>query len=269
MREVKASTILDDAYRLIGWDATQMDDRDKTDARSALSNALQEVVEAWWWPEWMQCQRVQFFEDWDDDFSPVDEGSVYYDTEAEAYYLAEDDGIDGPPTDPDTGEVNEGWVKLEPDTEYELESGETYEWNPQVPIERDGTQMGPWGAVRIVSEFDPRLKKHMPPYDTEPVEDGERIVGLTVARPWVWSRRVTPILTGDQYDAEETYEAVTSKDRVWVGSVAAVLAELGLSAWLRQYEGRQQILQDGYWYDFDLVDDEGVITIEIGQTGYP
>ncbi len=59
MQTVKASTILDDAYRLIGWDAGQIDSRDKADARCALSKAIQEVWDRWWWNELMICQQRQ------------------------------------------------------------------------------------------------------------------------------------------------------------------------------------------------------------------
>ncbi len=60
MQTVAASVILDDAYRLIGWDADQLDDRERADARMSLSLALQEVWEEWWWDELMTCQQRQF-----------------------------------------------------------------------------------------------------------------------------------------------------------------------------------------------------------------
>lgn len=65
MQIAKASTILDDAYRLIGWDPDQLDDRHQADARSALSQALQEVWEAWWWSELMRCEQTELEETYD------------------------------------------------------------------------------------------------------------------------------------------------------------------------------------------------------------
>lgn len=53
MQTVNASVILDDAYRLIGWDAAQLETRQKQEARQAMSMALQEIFESWWWQELM------------------------------------------------------------------------------------------------------------------------------------------------------------------------------------------------------------------------
>ena len=53
MNTVAASVILDDAYHQIGWDSGQLETRQKQMARSAISLALQEVWEAWWWEELM------------------------------------------------------------------------------------------------------------------------------------------------------------------------------------------------------------------------
>ena len=42
------------------------------------------------------------------------------------------------------------------------------------------------------------------------------------------------------------------------------------ASWLRMYQGRKQIkMADGLWYDFDLVNDQGVVTINVGQEGIP
>lgn len=57
MQTVKASVILEDAYRLIGWDPDQLEPRQEQIARNSLSLALQEVWEAWWWEELMTCAQ--------------------------------------------------------------------------------------------------------------------------------------------------------------------------------------------------------------------
>lgn len=58
MQTVNASVILGDAYHLIGWDADQLETRQKQQARAALSMALQEVWESWWWQELMKCEQI-------------------------------------------------------------------------------------------------------------------------------------------------------------------------------------------------------------------
>jgi hypothetical protein len=58
MQTVTASTILEDAERLLGWDLTQLETRQNQMARTAFSLALQEVWEAWWWEELMLCQPI-------------------------------------------------------------------------------------------------------------------------------------------------------------------------------------------------------------------
>ena len=49
MHTVKAQVVIEDACRMIGWDLEQMEARQDQMARQALSMALQEVWEAWWW----------------------------------------------------------------------------------------------------------------------------------------------------------------------------------------------------------------------------
>ena len=56
MQTVAASVILEDAYRTIGWDPDQLETRQKQIARTAMSMALQEIWESWWWAELMKCE---------------------------------------------------------------------------------------------------------------------------------------------------------------------------------------------------------------------
>ena len=58
MQTVPASVILDDLYFLMEWDPTQLEDRQKQAARNALSSALQEIWDAWWWAELMVCEPL-------------------------------------------------------------------------------------------------------------------------------------------------------------------------------------------------------------------
>lgn len=264
-RPVKASVILDDAYRLIGWDADQLDDREKQDARAALSQAVQEVWEAWWWQELMTCAPTPVAR-------PLAMGEVlgaFADNYNIAYwpltdrcYICVGDVNTVDPTD-SAGVMNEeNWVELDYSPEYAAwsptttyEQFEKVSWNgknwamvgnptllgeepaaggswyelpqpwPIIPY-RDNTYtappatttvglVGPFGPIRSVSKFDPRTSANPQHFELDVTEDGTRVIGLTVGRPWVWARRVTPVIEGDEFDATETYEATEPEDLVY------------------------------------------------------
>lgn len=71
---------------------------------------------------------------------------------------------------------------------------------------------------RMISRLDPRLGPAVGAYEFEKTTDGVRIVGLLeplTGKPWVWYRRNTPILTGSDWSATETYEATDENDLVF------------------------------------------------------
>lgn len=258
VRPVAASVILDDAYRLIGWDAEQLDDREKQDARASLSLALQEVWEAWWWRELMVCEQVAFAQP---QSAEVIDGDGYQPEQAiywpltDWYYVALDNDVTTDPTDAD-GNTNRRWHRfveqLQParydatqtyDAQEQVEwggkffesitdnvsdeeppsSGKTTYWSqigiwrPTLPYTNDltGELVGPCGPIRSITKYDPRSCANPVCYELDVTETGTRVVGLDVGVPWVWSRRVTPILDGDDFDATATYEAVDSQDLVY------------------------------------------------------
>jgi len=247
-RPVAASVILDDAYRLIGWDAHELDDREKQDARMALSQALQEVWEAWWWQELMVCEQTQFASIYDStNATPV--GQSYYVATEDIYIaaLVTHDGDSAWPTlsynyeeyDP-LAEVLDAYSE---DTAYVVGDHFTYggigyqcwadapvgtsplstayfypmqNWNPILPYTAfGGASVGPFGPIRSVSKFDPRTSANPQPFELDVTEDGTRVMKMTVTHPWVWSRRVTPIITGDEYSATATYAATDPEDLVY------------------------------------------------------
>lgn len=57
MNTVDASVILEDAYRMIGWDPDQLEPRQEQMARVCISKALQEIWESWWWEQLMACAK--------------------------------------------------------------------------------------------------------------------------------------------------------------------------------------------------------------------
>ena len=57
MNTVDASVILEDAYRMIGWDPDQLEPRQEQMARVCISKALQEIWESWWWEALMACAK--------------------------------------------------------------------------------------------------------------------------------------------------------------------------------------------------------------------
>ena len=247
---VKASVVLDDAYRLMGWDADQLDARDFGDARSALSQALQEVWERWWWAQLMVCVPVQFAGNWlaiEDYPTPA----CYY-APAGKYYLATSDSL-GAPADA-AGTVQAGWVEYDPGewptwtagtyalNDKVLHAGQYWvssvdgnadvpaagslwsnlfdaaggDWQPTLPDPNTENTLGQvYGPIRGVAQFDPRTARNPNFFQLDNTADGTRVLGLTVTHPWVWSRRVTPILTGDAYDATATYEATPTANLVF------------------------------------------------------
>jgi len=92
-------------------------------------------------------------------------------------------------------------------------------WTPVLPApaaaSRSGTAIGPFGPVRGVSIYDPRSKANPNFYELSVTGDATRILALTVLHPWVWSRRVTPILTGDDFDATAIYAATPPEELVY------------------------------------------------------
>lgn len=247
-RPVKASVILDDVYGLMAWDAEQLDAREKQDARRALSLALQEVWEKWWWQEIMVTQQLtletpylsshQYLagemaqseaQDWfyqaiattltappDDETNGNTVWARYIETAADRWdsdgaYVTGDrvswSGTDWqrvtdslPTEEPGTGSA---WLEVEA-------------WTPILPFtDYAGVEHGPNGPIRGVSEFDPRTAFDPGYFELDVTADGTRVLGLTTSRPWVQSRRVTPVLTGDDYSATEDYDATADADLVY------------------------------------------------------
>ncbi len=341
MQTVAASVILDDAYRLIGWDADQLDTREKGDARMALSLALQELWEEWWWDELMVCVKRQcartyssattyaagdfvYFpatdkyyqclqaatgedpEEWDGNNYDLNasywieaaatwEGEDYNDIDSPAALEAGDvvrytDGnyyawlgnsvtnamlvasagaafING--TYDYTGQVNgrnayarttqtiqwngSQWIieaagltyysssddVATPDlvttwtgspsplptvtsTEGTVPTPETAgywcpltEFHPTLPYTVAGTDYETVADVRKIARFDPRCTATPDEFDFHLTADGVRICDLDLGRPWVWSRRPTPVLTGAPFDEDTDYEATDPQDLVF------------------------------------------------------
>lgn len=254
-RPVAASVILDDAYRMIGWDADQLDARETGDARMALSLAVQEVWESWWWQELMVCAQTQFAETVVAPRSYVP-GETVYDPAADAYFTnlftalyngtvplatwnrwqkyEAGRGVlpawSATTTYGDGDECSYGgtdyrcWQDTPVGTVPTDTSVATYflvlrNWNPILPyttsIQAGQAQTGPFGPIRSVSKFDPRSSANPQEFELDVTEAGTRVLALTVTHPWVWSRRVTPILTGAAFDVTATYEATETQDLVY------------------------------------------------------
>lgn len=269
-RPVAASVILDDAYRLIGWDADQLDDRDKGDARMALSQAVQEVWEAWWWHELMVCAPLALARSLQPGeialtFADTWNGNAFYWPLTEEYFFLSGDVNTVDPTDGDGNLNEENWIKLSLTNDYTIWDAATtyirYEDAARVTwmgrnyaLISDGTstnqdprlgapwvelpdvfgllpywdysrpnppatdivgQVAPFGPIRSVSRYDPRASANPVYYELDVTSAGTRVLGLNVGLPWVYSRRVTPVITGDDFDATTTYEATETEDLVY------------------------------------------------------
>jgi hypothetical protein len=249
-RPVKASVILDDAYRLIGWDADQLDDREKADARAALSQAVQEVWEAWWWQELMTCEQAAFAADLETP-TGYTVGEYFYDHDTDSYYVALATWISGAGTEPEESLKLEAYDPAEPvpgdwdetsgydkfdrvtygGQQYQCIADDTpagerptdlvywylmQNWKPTLPyVDRSGVSYGPFGPIRSVAKFDPRTSANPQHFELDVTAAGTRVRKMTVTHPWVWARRVTPVITGDDFDATETYEATDPEDLVY------------------------------------------------------
>lgn len=69
--------------------------------------------------------------------------------------------------------------------------------------------------VRSVSKQNPQVSHNPEAYHIEPVDGGVCVRDWKCGTAWVWSRRVTPILTGDDYESTTTYEATPETDIVF------------------------------------------------------
>ena len=252
-RPVTAGVILDDAYGLMNWDVDELDDREKADARRAFSKALQEVWEKWWWQELMLCQVTQFAGNWID-VENYPTPACYY-APTDKYYLAVNDSL-GEPAD-SAGNVLTGWLEYDPAPWpvwqpgtyaigdkvqhagkfwYSYADGNDdvpgvgvgwsnlfdadpagSNWTPTLPDDNSSNLALIHGPIRSVSRHDPRTAANPVFFELDVTGDGTRVLGLTVSHPWVWSRRVTPIInpTAADFDATATYEATAPEDLVY------------------------------------------------------
>ena len=80
-------------------------------------------------------------------------------------------------------------------------------WSLLSPLE---PELNVSGEVRSVAAEDPRNSNNCGAFDFEKTIDGVRVPGWADGKMWVWYRRPTPILTGDDYVATATYEAVAA-----------------------------------------------------------
>lgn len=241
MNRIKPSVVLDDAYRLNGWDASQLDDRDVADARGCFSLAVQEVWESWWWYELMLCAQTQFASTYSTAISGAPVGWYYWPLTDGYFYKIEqpynfdptdaDGNVDffrwyeyveteSPPNWSATSTYTAGDRVLYAGVKYHarVDSGlnqipgvssdwvEVAEWTPTVPyLDYLGAEAGPTGAVRSVSRLDPRRTCNPGFFRFEPTGDGTLVFGLEVGRPFIWSRLPTAIITGDPFDDDLAY----------------------------------------------------------------
>ena len=250
MQTIDASVILDDAYRLMNWDPAQLDSRNKADARAALSQALQEVWEAYWWEDLMQCKSIAPAMK----ISGLDTADVY----SLYQYLLDAEGIlevtDQINAKPAYGALNATAIQWQQTIgsglHWEITTYDATRTNPlQVCYYSDEDVDTPdlvktWTAyyadgatdvpeianvplpvvspiitgsanVRSISRLNPQSGSNAGKYATIDDTDGVIIVGLDTGRPWVWARRPTPVLTGDPFADTATYEATDETELVF------------------------------------------------------
>lgn len=238
---VDASVILNDAWRLNDKDPTEadFDTRDKNDGYNALSQAVQEVWEAWWWQELMVCEQqslplatTNLLED--ATWTTQSGGGSYYQvtglTVGRTYRLTVEDAI----LISESAFNTAGFLTplfavatLTGTSEYWLTAtqGSYYLWTDSSAPASGAlgetltvpaiTLTTPYGPVRKVSKFDPRISANAQEYELDVTGEGTRVIGLDVPLPWVWSRRVTPSIDATDFDAAAAYEATDPEKLVY------------------------------------------------------
>ncbi len=143
MQTVKASVILEDAYRLMRWDLDQLEDTEKADAFTALSQALQEVWEAWWWENLMTVEAVQLRDTYASGTTYAAGDEVYFPA-TQQYYQALRSTLGNAPataTDGDYTTDYRFWADAEllpADGDYEADTTSGLEPGSRVRLPDDG-----------------------------------------------------------------------------------------------------------------------------------
>lgn len=337
---IAASVILDDAYGLMRWDSTDLEDSEIADGRRSLSAALQQVWEAWWWDTLMVLEQLTLRDAYVDATLNAQGAQVYFPADRK-YYQAVQMCVNIPPASIVNGQAtpNNGfWAEMRdrfcgPD----LDNTQAYPWGAQVrnPVDglfyqrcasyqttgagesgfntnwtvinppKDGGDYPLWGAtnactiqgypgkewafatydgnqgyvendgpaplypdqvtswqaygfnllpppampaptltrlfvapappdnghwgllaefdhvltiattVRSVSRENPMQFPHTLRYRIEPTVGGVRVPDWHDGTAWVWSRRSTPVITGNNFDATAQYAATPTEELVY------------------------------------------------------
>lgn len=91
MQTVSASVIREALARGMGWDPDELDDREEAMIREAVSDALQEIWERWWWEALMQAVPIalagEFAYNWMEGLY-YETGHPVYFPQTDSYYVA-------------------------------------------------------------------------------------------------------------------------------------------------------------------------------------
>ena len=69
--------------------------------------------------------------------------------------------------------------------------------------------------VRMVSRLKPTQTNNPGEYNFIATADGIELTEIPATTPWIWARRVTPVLTGDDFSATATYTATDARELVF------------------------------------------------------
>lgn len=267
MQTVAASVILEDAQRMMGWNPAELDTAETAMSRNALSMALQELWEVWWWETLMVSTQTQFaktmsntlptggawtpglmvywpqtdkyylnlftvdgigqhtpnptdasgttqfqwwMEAYQKDCAPTAwDAAAAYSAGAQVtyqtvYFSALEDQVAGSAPDlTDSTGANTGWAAFQtfvPTTPY---------------VDYLGAQEGIYGKIRYVADRDPYRTPNARQFRFTESADGYEVWNLCVSRPWVFYRRVTPIVTADPFDPAQVYDATPVSELVF------------------------------------------------------
>lgn len=69
--------------------------------------------------------------------------------------------------------------------------------------------------VRMISRLKPTQTNNPGEYDFIETVEGVELMEIPTSTPWVWARRVTPVLTGDDFSSATLYTATPAADLVF------------------------------------------------------
>lgn len=303
MNAIPYSELLAEVADLVGWDAEELDAQEFRQSRRAIGNALGFVWRYTWWPDLMEVERRTFHPFFDESETVIAGDIRFFPPSCEYYTALRGSSGQAPATlvggdwtvnlaywsratrtlqAPDYDATVEYAVgdkvyfgedfktyqahTLPPvgtdpdDTDY---WGEVVRLDPVIP--RTMTGYTPIGRVRAVYVLDPKVHRGASRIPWDETKDGLQIREC-VNWPWVVFQRRAPLLTGEAWTVDQSFDAAGEETTVVVIPEASrgeypAYATVGEARTKRITADRIDVLEDGngdpatFWRDATYVDD--------------